>query len=148
MSLFTVCSCEYLHTAQYDRDGRAAEPPAPSQFETACLRISKEHHCRGIQYHTHFSNVFCKSLSSVSLNTNFWNINIFLRLQCQYFIVEYFDSHCFSCPRMRPRTLRSPPVAAEGDTSQEVPTRQRRRTWRRLLHISATHWSMELRRKT
>ncbi len=39
----------------------------------------------------------------------------------------------FSCPRMRPRTLRSPPVAAEGDTSQEVPRRQRRRTWRRLL---------------
>ncbi len=52
----------------------------------------------------------------------------------------------FSCPRMRPRTLRSPPVAAEGDTPQEVPRRQRRRTWRRLLHISAAHWSMELRR--
>ncbi len=33
-------------------------------------------------YCTHFSNVFFKTLSSVSLNTSFWNINIFLRLQC------------------------------------------------------------------
>ncbi len=37
--------------------------------------------------------------------------------------------------RMRPRTLRSPRLPAEGDTSQEVPRRQRRRTWRRLLQV-------------
>ncbi len=38
---------------------------------------------------------------------------------------------------MRPAHSEVPPVAAEGDISHEVPRRQRRRTWRRLLHISS-----------
>ncbi len=40
----------------------------------------------------------------------------------------------FFLPRTAPAHSEVPPVAAEGDTSQEVPRRQRRRTWRRLLH--------------
>ncbi len=52
----------------------------------------------------------------------------------------------FFLPQNVPAHSEIPPVATEGETSQEVPKRQRRRTWRRLLHISATHWSMELRR--
>ncbi len=59
---------------------------------------------------------------------------------------RYPEGMKFFLPQNAPTHSEVLPVAAEGDTSQEVPRRQRRRTWRRLLHIAATHWSMKLRK--